>query len=79
MDSEIALLLNRLAGRPQRLAKLRLLPRSPQVLAIPASDPVGFSFSATSYEKDIANFRPRGFLSVGQDRRTGDGEDGYTW
>jgi hypothetical protein len=81
MDSEIASLLNRHAGRPQRLAKLRLPPRSPQVLAIPVSDPVGFTFSATSYEKDITNFWPRGFPFVGQDCRTSDRENEleYTW
>jgi hypothetical protein len=79
MDSEIASLLNKHAGRPQRLAKLRLPPRSRQVLAIPASDPVGFAFSTR--EKNTADFlpRPRGFPSVGQDGRTSDGENGYTW
>lgn len=83
MDSEFASLLNKLAGRPQQLAMPRLPPRrpGPQVLAIPASDPVGVAFSATSYEKDIANFRPSVFPSLDQNCRTtwtSDGENEYT-
>ena len=83
MDSEFASLLNKLAGRPQQLAMPRLPPRrpGPQVLAIPASDPVGVAFSATSYEKDIANFRPGVFPSLDQNCRTtwtSDGENEYT-
>lgn len=53
MESEIASLLNKHAGRLRQLTKLSLPPRSPRVLAILASDPVDFAFSAMSYVKDI--------------------------